>query len=62
MHPDLHLLLYRYDEAERARRRAWQPSKPQHPPRWRLALANGLRFAADRLANAPQPADRANRA
>lgn len=62
MYPDLHLLLHRLDEAERARRRRWQPSEPHHPPGWRLLIADRLRVLADRLAEVPQPADRAQRA
>ena len=56
--PDLHLELHRLDAAERERRLRWEPSQPQHPPGWRLALADGLRSAADRLAEPRQPAER----
>lgn len=54
--PELHLELQRGELAERARHPRWSPRQPQHPPGWRLALADGLRSAADRLAS-PQPVE-----
>lgn len=58
--PELHLELHRAELAERADRPRWSPRQPQHPPRWRLAMADGLRSAADRLAS-PQANEPAHR-